>query len=183
MLASRSQLRMSFLRIALFTVPATVLLGSLSGVLSNSGYGNAWFDGLEKPSFMPPSWAFPVAWTTLYIFLGLALAMIVHARGAVRRGAILGLFLLHLALYYAWSPAFFGLHQVGIALGLSAAMILLTLILIPMLWRVRKAAALLMLPYLAWLCFAGALTWRIMADNPDASALAPAGSSTDIALD
>lgn len=182
-LASKSQLRMSFLRIALFTVPATVLLGTLSGILSNSGFENGWFRALDLPSFMPPGWAFGAAWTILYILLGLVLAMIIHARGARGRGLVLGLFLLQLALNYAWSPVFFGMRQVTLALIVIAAMIVLTVVLIVLLRRIRGAAALLMLPYLAWLCFAAALNYKIMVDNPGASALAPRAGATDIAID
>ncbi len=182
-IASKAQLRMSFLRIALFTVPATVLIGTLSGILSNSGYSNAWFRSLNLPSFMPPAWAFPVAWTLLYICLGLSLAMLIHARGARRRGLALGLFLAQLAVNYAWSPVFFGAQQVTFGLVLIAVMILLTLALLPLVWRIRPAAALLIVPYLAWLCFAGALNYRVMVDNPPAAELAPGGSSTDIPID
>lgn len=175
---------MSFLRIALITVPATVLLGTLSGLLSNSGYSNAWFRSLDLPSFMPPSWAFPVAWTILYILLGLSLAMLLHARGAARRGRLIGLFLVQLAINYAWSPVFFGRHDISLGLYLIGAMIVLTIALIALLWRVRIAAALLLLPYLGWLCFAGALNFQILADNPyGGSSLAPRGASTDIAID
>ena len=63
-IALRSQLRLSFLRYALFTVPAVLLLGTLSGALANSGYGNNWFDNLVKPALMPPGWVFGVTWTT-----------------------------------------------------------------------------------------------------------------------
>ena len=66
-IASRSQLRLSFLRYALFTVPAVLLLGTISGRIANSGYGNPWFDALTKPAFMPPGWVFGAAWTLLYI--------------------------------------------------------------------------------------------------------------------
>lgn len=181
-LASRGQLRMSFLRYALVTVPAVLLLGTLSGLLSNSGYGNGWFDGLAKPSFMPPAWAFPVAWTILYICLGLALALILHARGARGRGAALALFLLQLALNYAWSPIFFGLHRLWPALAVVAAMIALTAIAALLFLRIRKNAALLLVPYLAWLCFAAALNYEIARLNPDGGRVAPAPSSADIAL-
>lgn len=182
-LASKSQLRMSFLRIALFTVPATVLLGTASGLLSNSGDANGWYRALVLPSFQPPSWAFGVVWPILYILLGLALAMIIHARGAPGRGLILGLFVVQLLVNYAWSPVFFALHQVTLALGLIVAMIILTIVLIVLMRRVRGTAALLMLPYLAWLCFAAALNYRIMIDNPNAAQLAPAAARTDIPLD
>jgi tryptophan-rich sensory protein len=89
-----------------------VFLGFLSGRLANSGYGNRWFDALVKPDFMPPGWAFGVAWTILYILMGLALAMVIHARGARGRGVAIILFLVQLLLNLAWSPLFFRAHQV-----------------------------------------------------------------------
>jgi tryptophan-rich sensory protein len=181
-LASRSQLRMSFLRYALFTVPAILLLGTLSGRAANSGYGNPWFDALQKPSFMPPGWAFPVAWTILYICLGLALALILHAKGAKGRPLALGLFFAQLLLNYAWSPVFFALHEVGTAFVLIAGMILISIAAAVLFFRIRRNAGLLMLPYIAWLCFAAALNWQIMALNPDAEQLVPGGSTTDIEL-
>lgn len=181
-IASKGQLRMSFLRYALITVPLVVLLGIVSGRVSNSGYGNDWFDALDKPAFMPPGWAFPVAWTTLYILLGLALAMILHARGARGRGVVLALFLLQLALNYAWSPVFFAMHQPVAALVLILVMIGLSAAAAVLMWPIRKAAALLMLPYLAWLCFAAALNFAIVQLNPDASELVPGGASADISI-
>lgn len=181
-LASRGQLRMSFLRYALVTVPAVLLLGSLSGVLSNSGYGNGWFAGLAKPSFMPPGWAFPVAWTILYICLGLALAQILHARGARGRGLALAVFLAQLVLNYAWSPVFFGMQRIWPAFAIIAAMFVLSVAAAFLFLRIRKGAALLMLPYLAWLCLAAALNYEIGRLNPDGGRVAPDASSTDIAL-
>lgn len=181
-IASRAQLRMSFLRYALATVPAILLLGTLSGRASGSGYGNAWFDALRKPSFMPPGWAFPVAWTALYIGLGLALALALHARGARGRPMALTLFLLQLALNFAWSPLFFALHKVDAALIAVVAMLLISALTALLFFRIRRAAGLLMLPYIAWLAFAGALNYEIGRLNPGAETLAPSGSSADIPL-
>ena len=181
-LASKGQLRMSLLRYALVTVPLVVLLGLVSGRLANSGYGNPWFDALAKPGFMPPGWVFGAAWTVLYILLGLALAVLLHARGARGRGRAIGLFLVQLALNYAWSPVFFAWHRIDWALMLVAAMIVLTLALIVLLWRIRRSAALLMLPYLAWLAFAAALTFGVAQLNPNAQVLAPQPVTTDITL-
>jgi tryptophan-rich sensory protein len=179
-IASKGQLRMSFLRFALVTVPALVLLGSLSGRLANSGYGNPWFDALEKPGFMPPGWLFGVAWTLLYILMGLVLAMILHARGARGRRLVLILFAVQMALNYLWSPLFFAWHQTVAALIVILAMIGLSAAVAALLWWIRKPAALLMLPYLAWLCFAAGLTFEIIRLNPDAAELVPGGSSSDI---
>ena len=181
-LASKSQLRMSFLRYALVTVPLVVLFGTVSGRIANSGYGNPWFDALAKPDFMPPGWVFGAAWTILYILLGIVLAMLLHARGAHRRGQAIGLFALQLACNYAWSPVFFGFHDIGNALLLLGAMIVLTVGLVVLLWWIRRVAALLMLPYLAWLCFAALLTISISALNPGASEVAPQTPSSDITL-
>ena len=180
-IASRGQLRMSVLRWALVCVPAVVLLGTLSGILSNSGYDNGWFRALVKPSFMPPSWAFPVAWTILYICLGLSLALLLNARGARGREPIVALFVLQLLLNYSWSPVFFAAHQVGAALAIIIGMIVLTVVLIAMIWRVRRNAALLLVPYLAWLCFAAALNYGIWT-TPQPHVVAPGGSSTNIPL-
>lgn len=179
-IASKGQLRMSYLRYALVTVPLVLLLGILSGRLAGSGYGNPWFDALQKPGFMPPGWAFGVAWTILYILLGLVLATILHARGARGRGLVLGLFVAQLLLNYAWSPLFFALHQTLAALIVILAMIGLSAAAAMLLWPIRRSAALLMLPYLAWLCFAAALNFEILRLNPGAAQLAPGGSSSDI---
>jgi tryptophan-rich sensory protein len=181
-LASKSQLRMSFLRYALFTVPLVLLLGTVSGRIANSGYGNAWFDALQKPAIMPPGWMFGAAWTILYILLGLSLALILHARGARGRGPAVALFVLQLLLNYAWSPIFFAYHEVGAAFWTILAMILIAAVTAALFWRIRRVAALLMLPYLAWLCFAALLTWQIGLLNPNAAELAPGGSTTDIAI-
>jgi tryptophan-rich sensory protein len=181
-IASRGQLRMSFLRYALFTVPAVLLLGTISGRIANSGYGNPWFDALRKPAAMPEGWVFGVVWALLYVLLGLSLAMILHARGARGRGRAVGLFLAQLALNYSWSPVFFGFHRIGTALGVIAAMIVLTLACIAFFWRIRRSAAALLLPYVAWIGFAAYLTAEIDRLNPGASQLVPGEVSSDIAL-
>ena len=181
-IASKSQLRMSFLRYALFTVPAVLLLGTLSGTLSGSGNGNAWFAALHKPSLMPPGWVFGTAWTLLYILLGLSLAMVLHARGAQNRNRALMLFALQLVLNLAWSPIFFAFHQVQAALSIIAAMIVVSVVMIFVIWRIRVTAALLLYPYLGWLMFASVLNYQILTLNPHADTLAPQGASTDIPL-
>ena len=180
-IASRSQLRMSFLRYALFTVPLTVLLGTISGRLGNSGYGNPWFDALEKPAFMPPGWTFGLVWTLLYICLGLALALLLHAKGARFRGLVIAIFLVQMACNYAWSPLFFAWHQIGGALILIAVMIFLTVVVAVLAWPIRRGVSLLLVPYLLWLAFASVLTLEIGWLNPGAQ-VAPAPASTDIAL-
>jgi len=181
-LASAGQLRMSFLRVALVTVPLILFLGILSGALAGSGYGNPWFAMLAKPAAMPPGWVFPVVWTLLYILIGFALAMIVWARGASGRGIAIGLFALQFALNLAWSPTFFAAHMMGGAFAIILLMIVLTIVTTLAFARIRARAALLMLPYLLWLCFAAWLNHSIETLNPGAETLAPGAGSTQVQL-
>jgi tryptophan-rich sensory protein len=87
-----------------------------------------------------------------------------------------------LLLNYSWSPIFFALHQVRTALVIIVAMIVLSVVTAWLFAKIRKAAGLLMLPYLAWLCFAAFLNYQIIALNPDAESLVPGAASADIAL-
>lgn len=181
-IASPSQLRLSFMRAALFTVPLTVLLGIGSGRLSGSGYGDPWFDALAKPAMMPGAGTFALAWATLYALLGLALAIILHARRARGRRRAIALFVAQLAMNLAWSPLFFVAHQVGLAFWLVLATFVVSAIATVLFASIRIAAGVLMLPYLGWLMFAAVLNYQIDRLNPDAETLAPGTTSTQIAL-
>jgi benzodiazapine receptor len=156
-------------RIALITVPVMVLLGSASGWLSNSGFGNQWFDALAKPSFMPPGWLFGVAWTILYILLGLALAIALAEPPSPRRKLGLTLFFIQLGLNFAWSPIFFGLHQVALAKIIIYLIAVLAAAAAGQFLRLRRPAGLLMIPYLMWLIFAATLNATIENLNPGAT--------------
>jgi tryptophan-rich sensory protein len=179
-IASRSQLRMAFMRWALFCVSLILLLGVGSGILSNSGYGNRWFAVLAKPDFTPPGWMFGVAWTLLYILLGISLAIVIGARGAPGRGLAITLFIVQLILNFAWSPLFFAAHEVALAFYLLLVILLLSVVTAALFARVRPIAALLLLPYLAWLCFASYLSYEIHRMNPTGETLVAPGYSTQI---
>lgn len=170
-LASKDQLRMSYVRLALVTVPGIVLLGFFSSKVANSGDENAWFNALAKPWIMPPSLAFPIAWTILYVMLGLALAMILDARGAKGRGLAVGLFAAQMILNLLWAPIFFAAHKMALALGVIIAMLLLASATAYCFAAIRRSAALLMIPYLLWLAFAACLNQQFITLNPDAEHL------------
>lgn len=181
-IASPNQLRMSYLRWALVTVPLTVLLGFVSGQVSGSDGDNAWYRMLEKPAFQPPPIAFPIAWTTLYIFIALALALVLNARGARGRRLAVGLWVAQFALNLAWSPVFFAMHQTRAALVIIAVMLGLAIGATVAFGRIRRVAAWLMLPYLLWLSFAFVLNLAIVRLNPGAADLVATPGSTQIRL-
>lgn len=164
---------MSFLRWAIVTVPLIVLLGFLAGRSVPVGSDSAWYAALVKPPLTPPGWVFPVAWTSLYIAMGLALAMILNARGARLRGLGIALFVAQFALNLAWTPLFFGAHRITASVGVIAVMLVLSIAATIVFARIRLAAAWLMVPYMVWISFAGMLAYGIGALNPDAETLVP----------
>ena len=171
---------MSLLRWAIVTVPAVVLLGFLAGRTVTTGNANDWYRALAKPALTPPGWVFPVAWTTLYIMMGLALATVLNARGAKARGVAVALFVVQFALNLSWTPLFFGAHRVDAALLVIVAMLVTAIMTTVAFARVRTAAAWLMVPYLVWISFAGVLTWRIGQLNPDAETLVPTARTSQM---
>jgi benzodiazapine receptor len=178
-LASPSQLRMSLLRWALFVVPLVMFFGFMSGTVSGSGEDNAWYAELVKPSSQPPGWVFGVVWPLLYLLIGIALAIVLNARGAPLRLLAVGLFLLQFVLNLAWSPVFFGRHEVTTAFYLIVLILALAIATTFVFGRVRAMAAWLMVPYLVWLSFATILAWQIDRLNPDAESLyIPAATAT-----
>ena len=180
-IASRQQLRLAFLRWAVVTVPFILLLGFTSARIAPTGSGNRWYAALAKPAETPPDIAFPLAWGVIYVLLGLALAMIVNARGSRLRGPAIALFAVAIVANLIWSPLFFGMHQVFWSLVTIAVMFALAFATTILFGRIRTGAAWLLVPYLAWLVFAGILTWRIMELNPDAETLlVPAAATTQI---
>jgi len=160
--------RDSWWKLAIVTVVAIELLGGLSGWLSNSGYGNAWFDALEKPFFMPPGAAFGIVWPILYALLGVALAMILAEPPSPRKRTALALFFVQLALNFVWSPIFFAGHDIRLAKYVIFIMAVVAGGAAGQFYRLRRPAGLLMIPYLAWLIFAAMLNSTIDTLNPGA---------------
>jgi benzodiazapine receptor len=181
-IASRSQLRAAYLRWAVVTVPLVLLLGFLSARIVPTGTHSLWYAALQKPALNPPDSVFPIVWTVLYILMGLAIAMILHARGARGKGLAITLFVVQLVVNLIWTPLFFGKHEVSLALGVIVVLCLLVLATVLVFAQVRRGAALLMVPYLLWICFAAYLNFSINQLNPNAETLVPGGAQTQIAL-
>ena len=158
----------SWSRIAIFTAPLIVLLGSASGWLSGSGYGNSWFDALNKPFFMPPGWAFGVVWPILYVLMGIALALVLAEPPSQRKRVALVLFFIQLALNFAWSPIFFAAHDITLAKYVIFIMAVIAAATAGQFLRLRRAAGLMLVPYLAWLVLASMLNSGIESLNPGA---------------
>lgn len=166
-IALPEQLRAGYFRWALFLVPLVAVLGMLSGTVGGNTEESVWFAALRKPAIFPPPIVFPVVWTALYVLMGLALAQVCAARGARWRAAAIAVFVIQLALNLAWSPVFFGAHQITLGLYVILALDVLVLVTFWLFWKVRKVAALLLLPYLVWILFAAVLNWQFLELNRD----------------
>ena len=167
-LASPAQLRASYLRWALFLVPLVALLGLASGVIAGSTAESPWFASLDKPSIFPPPLAFPIVWSALYALIAVAFALVCAAWGARFRVSAIAMFVVQLAINLAWTPVFFGLHEIKIALAVILALDVAVLIATALFWRVRRLAGWLMVPYVLWILFATVLNWQFLELNPQA---------------
>lgn len=178
-IASRSQLRWSFWRWAIFTVPLVLLIGFASGRSVPAGKDNVWYAALTKPALNPPDWVFPVAWATLYVLLGLAIAVVLNARGARLRRPAAAMFAVELVALTAWQPLFFGAHRIVAAFWLVVFILIWGIATTVVFSRVRRSAAWLVVPFLCWVGFAAVLNWSIHRLNP-AAELAPGEHTTQM---
>lgn len=125
-----------------------------------------WYAELNKPLFSPPNWIFGPVWTTLYLLMAIAVWLISQSAPSPQRSTAIALFVVQLALNFLWTPLFFGRHAVDLALieiiflwvFIGAATVVF--------YRIRPVAAVLMLPYWAWVTFATALNAAILRLNP-----------------
>lgn len=138
-----------------------LVIGSLGSLVTITGPGS-WYATLMKPFFTPPSWVFAPVWITLFVLMGIALFLIWES-GTERREVqvALGVFGLQFFLNVIWSFLFFGLQSP--LMGFADILILWVMIAatIVLFYRIRKSAAYLLIPYIAWVTIATALNGAI----------------------
>ncbi|MGN1019741.1 MAG: TspO/MBR family protein, partial [Aristaeellaceae bacterium] len=118
------------------------------------------YDTLAKPVFAPPGWVFPVAWTLLYIAMAVAIWLAMRT-GSPARLRALTLYLVQLAVNLLWPVIFFVQQALGLAFVWLVLLWALAAILTAWLFQLRRTAGWLMVPYLAWITFAGVLNGSI----------------------
>lgn len=120
------------------------------------------YSKIKQPPLAPPGWAFAVAWTILYILMGVSLYLIwsSNAEHSQKQTAYV-LFLIQLFFNFIWSPIFFNMRQFLLALVVLAVLWIFTLAMIVVFYKISKPAAILQIPYLLWLTFAGYLNFAI----------------------
>ena len=145
------------------------LCAGMVGSLFTRDAITSWYVFLQKPAFTPPGWLFAPVWTLLYIMMGIAV-FLVWRKGLdqfqVRESVII--FIIQLVLNAGWSYAFFGLRSP--LTGLIVIVPLWTAILLTIInfFKVSRAAAYLLIPYILWVSFATVLTFAFYLLNPTA---------------
>jgi translocator protein len=128
----------------------------------------AWYDGLKKPWWRPPNWAFPLVWGVLYILIAVAGWLVWREAGIAGAALPLGIYALQLLLNAAWSGFFFGMRRMDLALADVALLWLSIAAMILLFYPLKPLAALLLLPYLLWVSIASFLNYTMLRMNPAA---------------
>ncbi|MEU8814764.1 TspO/MBR family protein [Actinoplanes sp. NPDC048796] len=143
--------------IALLVFGFAVFVAAAIGGLGVAGTSTE-YNSLQQPAWAPPSWLFGPVWTVLYVMIALAGWLVWQRAGFTRP---LWLYTAQLVLNAIWTPLFFGAGQYGLAFADIAVLWLLIGATVVTFWKVHRGAALLLLPYWAWVTYASALNLAI----------------------
>lgn len=136
-----------------------VVAAASSGALFMPG---TWYESLNKPSWTPPKWLFPVAWTVLYAMIAIAGWLVWKSDGF---GTAIAIWAIGLVLNALWSYFMFGRHDIGLALADVSMLWIATAAFILLAWPIDLRAVLLFAPYLVWVTFAAALNFEVWRTN------------------
>ena len=138
---------LSFLIFALITYSAS-FIGSIATIT----YKEPWYSSLTKASFNPPDWIFAPVWTTLYLFMTIAIWLVWHKN--YKNLNIVLIYFIHLLFNTTWSIVFFVFHNISLALVNLIVLILFIVILTVKFKQISIISYYLMIPYLLWSCYA-----------------------------
>ena len=125
-----------------------------------------WYESLARPPWRPPNWLFGPAWAVLYTTIAISAWWVWRKAGFSGAAVPLAIWAVQLMLNAAWSWLFFGLRRPDLAFLELVALWLSIAATIVAFHAVEPAAAWLLLPYLGWVAFAGALNLSIARRNP-----------------
>ncbi|MFJ3522489.1 TspO/MBR family protein [Pseudomonas sp. NPDC090203] len=130
-----------------------------TGIIFKPG---SWYESLQKPSFTPPNWLFPLAWTTIYLLIAWAGYRLTLIPGSQ---TVLALWAAQIALNTLWTPVFFGANRIVASMIILAILWLVVAVMVVLAIELDLITGLILFPYLAWLTVAAALNFSIMRHN------------------
>jgi tryptophan-rich sensory protein len=159
-----TKLRSALVLVAFLAISyAVAALGSIATITQVEG----WYADANKAPWNPPSAVFGPVWTVLYTVMSVAAWLVWRERDRTDVRRPLTLYVIQLILNAIWTPVFFGLYPVigvsalWIAVAIIVALDVLVLLTMIAFWRVRRVAAVLLIPYWAWVLFATTLNVAI----------------------
>ena len=138
---------LSFLIFAIITYSAS-FIGSIATIT----YKEPWYSTLTKASFNPPDWLFAPVWTTLYLFMTIAIWSAWHKN--YKDVNLVFYYLIHLCFNTTWSIIFFVFHNIFLALINLIIIILFIMFLMMRFKKISNLSFILMIPYLLWCTYA-----------------------------
>ncbi len=139
-----------------------VFLVAMSGAIFKPG---PWYETLDKPSWTPPNWMFPVVWSALYVMIAVAGWRVYREAGLVMLP--FAVYLLQLALNAAWSALFFGIRRADLAYVDVVALWIAVAVNIALFLPIDPVAGWLLVPYLVWVTIASCLNFSVWRRNKE----------------
>lgn len=143
---------------------ASFVTAGIGGIASSNAVG--FYEQLDRPSWAPPAWLFGPVWSALFFLMALSAWLVWRAHGFRNAGTALKLYAVQLLANALWTWLFFAWRQGLLALAEIVVLWLLIAATMAAFWRYSRLAAVLLLPYLAWVSFAGALNFALWRSNP-----------------
>ncbi|MEM1086717.1 MAG: TspO/MBR family protein [Pseudomonadota bacterium] len=156
-------------RPAFLTILLIIILTAISaalGAVVSGGSDDAWYAALNKPAFNPPDIVFGIVWPILFTLMAIGAVLVRLKAGSFgTASSALGLYFTQLAVGIGWSWLFFGFHQLIYAMVALVILWLLILAMMRSFARHSWVAAVLQLPYFAWISFASVLNASLLVLN------------------
>lgn len=145
----------------------TLSIGSLMGLVGGAKEG---YSGLNRPIFTPPDIVFPIAWSILYFIMGGAFYLVIDSATVSReqktlRTVSIALFIIQFVVNIVWPIIFFRADMYLFAFVWLCILVALVVALTIITFKVNKASAIMLIPYVAWLIFASYLNLMVLVFN------------------
>ena len=131
-------------------------IGAFASVFTDEAIPG-WYATLNRPSFNPPSWLFGPVWTVLYLLMGISFYLIWKQEKSKYRNLAILVFIIQLALNFAWSFIFFYFNKIGFAFAEIILLWLSIVLMIIRFYKIKPITAYINIPYLLWVSFASML--------------------------
>ncbi|GAA1711229.1 TspO/MBR family protein [Propioniferax innocua] len=154
----------SFKHLALTGI-ATAACAVAGSAATSRSVGSRWYESLDKPAWQPPGWAFPVAWTTLYLDIAWTTAEAMDHMTPQERAALMRALVINLGLNAGWCWVFFDRRLLNLGVLVAASLAVSSADLARRAGGVRRGLGRRLAPYALWCAFATALTWSIARRN------------------